>query len=265
MPMGKIYRAKRPVGRPRKAKKTNRKQPRKGEKAINHYGGSFPRTGVQTAGNPLPIRYSCKMKYTSVIQADQRTTSLFDHTYVLNGLFKPSLTGSTHQPIGYDELENFYRNYKVYGADVEVVACLKNLPIDTASTRNSNSFVLGLWPTAGSVGQSPPTTFGKLIEKKGVKWCLSSFEKPCRIKCYYDIASMFGLTKAQYKNERSYASGVGANPGDTGGGEEFRASLTPYVLNTDPNATTICDFTYIITIIYYATFWSSEYLVRSVP
>lgn len=254
MPMGIIYKAKRPVGRPRTRKRQyKRRAPAPPKKRIQHWGGKFPSVHVQGLGQILPARKLVRLKYVQSIaetvdpSGAPPDTGALD-SFALNGLSVVNETGTTHQCIGWDEITEFYDNYKVYGATVEVV-----FAVNTACTYKCGLYALASHSTL-------PTDFDKMIEKVGAKWRYgSSNDGPVKLKCYYKLSDMFGLTKSQYRNERNYASGKGANPGDVS--DAYKARVTPFLIHTDE--TTSINVAYTVTIIYDVMLWGPEYLVQS--
>lgn len=67
---------------------------------------------------PLPSRLTSHMKYYDNVQIAAVTGT--NGTYVFNaaGLFDPDVTGTGHQPRGFDQLMPLYENYTVVGAKI---------------------------------------------------------------------------------------------------------------------------------------------------
>lgn len=73
---------------------------------------------------PLGKTFKFKTRYCQLGNVLNVGASGFPVTHVwsLNGIFDPNITGTGHQPIGFDELMPFYDHYCVIGARVRVTA-----------------------------------------------------------------------------------------------------------------------------------------------
>lgn len=72
----------------------------------------------KAVGPPSMIR---KLRYADRISIDPGASGVATtHSFVANGLFDPDLTGTGHQPMGFDQLMPLYDHYKVIGSKITV-------------------------------------------------------------------------------------------------------------------------------------------------
>ena len=74
----------------------------------------------------MPDRMHVKMRYFSQVTFDfDGTNGGLAHVYRVNNIYDPNETGTGHQPMGFDQLNAFYKRYLVNGckvsADFEIV------------------------------------------------------------------------------------------------------------------------------------------------
>ena len=70
-------------------------------------------------GTPLGSRHACNLRYAQSFQFTPGTTAV-DQTFRANSCFDPDLTGTGHQPYGFDQLMLFFDHYCVTGARIKV-------------------------------------------------------------------------------------------------------------------------------------------------
>jgi len=80
-----------------------------------------PIYNFKTAGNnaPLPNKFRTTLRYCQQVPLNS-TTAPTAHTFALNGLFDPDISGVGHQPMGWDQLIALYQ--KAYVNKVKVNA-----------------------------------------------------------------------------------------------------------------------------------------------
>lgn len=108
------------------------------------------------AGFPLKLR--TKLVYAETVSLDGGTVStLGKNAFSLNGLFDPNITGTGHQPMGFDNYMGIYAKYTVIGARITATAV-------TAATA-TDPLVLGIVVHDG--GQTIPTNGINMLEVGG--------------------------------------------------------------------------------------------------
>lgn len=70
---------------------------------------------------PMPNKFATKLRYHEAFTIDPGTAG-FAGTYVIshNGLTDPNITGSGHQPRGFDQIMPMYDHYTVIGSKITV-------------------------------------------------------------------------------------------------------------------------------------------------
>lgn len=96
---------------PRKYKRKTR--PRRRKRRNNQVSGTF--------NTPLPQKLLSKHRYSTTIQLDPGAAGILaSHVFSANGLYDPDITGTGHQPMGFDQLAVLYDHYTVIGAKITV-------------------------------------------------------------------------------------------------------------------------------------------------
>jgi hypothetical protein len=109
----------------------------------------------------FPIMSRTSMRYAEVVNLSGVAGALNTYQFALNGLFDPNITGSGHQPIGYDQWNVFFRNYLVHGARFKIT------PFVTSASVNP---IFGWYVTDDTtITTSSATT---LIEQGKSRWNL---------------------------------------------------------------------------------------------
>lgn len=79
------------------------------------------KTGNPSPSYPIGKTFKFKTRYASTFSLDAGVGGIpISRTYSLNGLYDPDITGSGHQPIGFDQLMPLYDHYQVIGARATV-------------------------------------------------------------------------------------------------------------------------------------------------
>jgi hypothetical protein len=103
-------------GNPRASRKAN------GEKKSRARNPMIARGPVllSTVGDPFPIRMVTKLRYGQLFTETCGASGLFgtEQVFRLNSLFDPDLTGTGHQPYGFDTLATIYYRYKVHAVSI---------------------------------------------------------------------------------------------------------------------------------------------------
>lgn len=70
--------------------------------------------------DPFPAKQMARMRYSTDVTITPGTGSAGVHTFAANGLFDPDITGTGHQPYGYDTYATLFFRYKVLKATIVV-------------------------------------------------------------------------------------------------------------------------------------------------
>lgn len=86
-------------------------------------------------GFGIPDAIICKLRYCAEITLDPAASTIAYHTFSANGLYDPDLTGTGHQPYGFDQLMALYNNYEVLSSRVRAT------PVSTAAADNTPGYL----------------------------------------------------------------------------------------------------------------------------
>lgn len=60
------------------------------------------------------------LPYAETINITGSAAGVYAYTYAANGLFDPNITGTGHQPMGFDQMMTFYNHYTVISSKIKV-------------------------------------------------------------------------------------------------------------------------------------------------
>lgn len=154
---------------------------------------------------PFPPQYKIKLVYTGWVHdalAGNGTTSNSAYTFKLNSCYDPydGVSGAYNiQPYFWDQISAIYKRYLVTSAKVEY----------QVNTPASNAMVV-LRPTTVSTS---PSDF-QLEESRpyATKRMVSGVGQPVKIKRYYPVYKIHGVSPNKVKNDDLFASTIGADP-----------------------------------------------------
>lgn len=155
-----------------------------------------------------------------------------DRVYNLNSIYDPYVTGTGHQPQGYDQWASFYGRYRVD-------AC-KAVVTFTGSTSGSGIIVTVLGNNDGaaindpSVGAETPLAQTAHYAEGGPAVVLRKT---------FDLALITGVTPTVYKSDDRYQSNFGSSPSEI---------ITLHVLTTDLNTAAV-PMSYTVHLVYEVT------------
>lgn len=83
-----------------------------------------------------------KLRYCEEISLNAATGSITYNDFCANGMYDPNLTGTGHQPLGYDQLMAYYDHYTVIGSKITAQF------VSTTGTNATPSYLaIGLYDT----------------------------------------------------------------------------------------------------------------------
>ncbi len=134
--------------------------------------GTVRQRGVAFAASQV-----VKLRYCDSFTLDAGTNTTVNHVFSCNDLYDPNVSGTGHQPMGFDQWANFYDHYTVIGAkiratfqsntavgaDAGIVGIL--LKDNTTEITGTSSSImeqgLATWRNYAPTGQGKPTTMYK--------------------------------------------------------------------------------------------------------
>lgn len=84
--------------------------------------------------SPIATKMITKMRYQTTASLDAGNIGSADaHVFTCNGLYDPDITGSGHQPRGFDQLMALYDHYVVLGAKITVIFAQQTDAVDAGN------------------------------------------------------------------------------------------------------------------------------------
>lgn len=229
------------------------KKPRKIPRRVRKTRGGFkPLRSVATVrslaakmADPFPQRKFCKLRYSDNILLTAPNTNLsYEYILSLNGLFDPDITGTGHQPYGFDTMAVIYNNYIVRGAYVSLEWYDPSADGQIVGYRMQGTSVSGL--TISALEEAPLTTCSSISNTGNQKKIHLVYVNP------WDC---IGCTKGQYVNDiNNNGAAVGANPAT-------QAYIRLFTSSTQAATSTTVKIKFEIT--YYCEFWNRNTLTQS--
>lgn len=188
-----------------KKKRTGATRKRSGFTATQNTLGRAVVSGFPSfsRSDPLPVRYNAIMRYSDVFQFSTGVAGVYgvEQSMRLNSLFDPDLTGTGHQPYGYDQMTPLYGRYQVRAVKVTLhwtdpsadgvrVACMLQGNVSVTSLTSQ---------TIGYVDELPFTKCGN-INNTG--------DQKNKMVFYIPLHKALGLSKQAYADDTSNTASV---------------------------------------------------------
>jgi len=193
----------------------------------------------------LPNRMATKLIFSETFDATQGAGTTWNYLYSLTGMNDPNITGgSTHQPMGFDQLAFLYNNYVVTGCKM----VLEGHPYAAGTYHISMG--------ACNNGSVPPTTDDAINEDRRFISIISNNQQNFKLRKYYDNAQVLGITRNTLITNNNY---WGLSTGTTNPSFGDFAAIRIY--NLDVSEQLIFQMT--VTMVYYVTYFNPKDLGQS--
>lgn len=180
------------------------KQEHKTQKRAHHkQHKNSPSYSVSTHGQPLAQRLRTTLCYVEKITLAALPS--FDYQFRLNSLFDPNLTGTGHQPKGFDQLAAFYSRYRVYH-------CRYRLTF--AQTSNAIPIYCGVAPTNTLTGFTDITDHAETPFSQYIVAVNSNPLPTGSFRGKVDLAKLNGKTRVAYEADDTTQALTTANPSE---------------------------------------------------
>jgi len=170
----------------------------------------IPQIKQGSLGNPFPASTDLKFTYYDQVGLDATSGTPAHYLFSANGMFDPDITGTGHQPLGFDQwLGLFYNAFCVYKSEIKVTfmsqnaagsgqaVCLVGLIADSSVT------------AAVTTIREQPTYVAKQLGSIGSGKDTITITKKC------DVAQFFGLGRKELYADSTHRGTSSANPADT--------------------------------------------------
>jgi len=165
-----------------------------------------PKGGVQSFGTSLvmPSNQRMQLAYAERVTLNEATAGAgISTTFSLNSLYDPNSGGVGVQPVGFDQMANFYGQFKVWKCKAKVTFC------------NNNATAPVMCVLFG--------TFQPVVPSNPDAWFCQPYAVSTRIdpiggissrvlEFEFDIPKVLGLTKAQYTSDMDFVGTASGNP-----------------------------------------------------
>lgn len=219
----------------RKSFRRSYKKRKYSKPGITRYSGSV----VKMTRQLMPKRLSTKMVWSEVTDVVKAASSPYFILYSLNGLNDPNKTsGSTHKPMGFNELGALWVNYLVTGVKV----------IFEGSNAAAGAHQISI--QTGTMGTPWATDPSAINEYRQGYSMITNNQRPWKFKKYYPISSILGIKKSTYDSDVYWGQMAGTtNP-------TFGADLYFQIANLDLSEQINTQVT--VTFVYYVTFFNNK-------
>lgn len=195
---------------PRKKQYYRKRRPQAYRKRRRYYRRRAGRATVRTVRTPtgIPDRIQVKMKYTQNVNLVDNVGGV-DTLWTLRGnsLWDPDFTGTGGQPMGRDQWNNFYQQYRVNASKLKVQLLNNNSSIATG-----NCFA-AIFPVAPDPPSSTEMTAYQRSERPYTRSRVlptSGSGRPIYLSSYMSTKKIYGLKSVSYSP--AYSQVMGGNP-----------------------------------------------------
>jgi len=230
----------------KKTKKSTKRRSRRGARK------GARRSGVRVMRNPgrslISDRYATKMIYSDLYNPSNVASTITWTQFRLGGMQDPDYLIGGHRPMGWNQLTILYGRYIVTGAKVTIEGRFRSSNMDTNPI--CANLLIGATPLANMV--LPPNVW--TANESRQYWTRTySDQEAVRFSKYFDLAKINGCTRSQYMNEENYSGTSTSDP----------QKNTLLNIGFVPTGTEVTNFQHTVTITYYVTWYSPNYVAPS--
>lgn len=215
-----------------------RKTSSKGVSRPKGFAGSImvPR-GLQ---NPFPLQRNVILRYCANVTLDAAVGTIGKWQFRCNSLFDPDVTGTGHQPYGFDTLASIYNHYQVMKSFITIEGVAASVGL------NAGNGVAGILVSDDGTTVSDIDT---IREVKTSKWTMYDSTNKFTVSNSFDTKTMFPATF------QALGANVTANPSEEA---LFTLWAAPALASVEPGAVYLA-----VTIDYVCKFWELKDLGQS--
>jgi len=170
--------------------------------------GGGPQLGTTIKSNRMPVfaaRTIRSLRYSDSFQLTTTAGAVSTYVFAVNGLYDPNITGTGHQPMGFDQLMIFYNHYCVAKCKVSLVATnASSVPCQIVVRQDAGSTPITVIDRILEIGANSYThldTAGGTNAQKELKMSL-------------DIARLQGLSRSALTADSTLRGDSAANPAE---------------------------------------------------
>lgn len=174
--------------------KRQRKYGRRYRRRNNRYTVSVSRR------SPIARQLYTKVRYVEQIQLDPSAGLMAQNAFSANGLYDPNITGTGHQPLGFDQLMALYDHYEVISSKCTVTF--------SPTTLTGQSIVGGI--TLDDSGTMSPASAEAAQEQAESAWRTITPQQTAVVKRAVNISKFLGKPRGT----DGLIGSVAGNPGE---------------------------------------------------
>lgn len=152
---------------------------------------------------PLGKTQSVNHRYIENVSLDAGQYTVQDYVFSANGMFDGNITGTGHQPLGYDELCNLFSHYCVTGSKITV---------QTANSSQIRPFYMAIALRGDSTNLGTKLV-GEILEQPGLKRVLVGIDGLPKTLSYGFSAKRF-FTAKNLVSDAQYNGSASVNPAE---------------------------------------------------
>lgn len=175
-----------------------------GKKVQRDVAGNVSVARIQRNLRPVPDRFEATLRYAQRVTLTMTSGALQDNVFAGNGLYDPDITGSGHQPTGFDQLMALYTRYCVIKSKCTVkLSCVGT----TAPTQNAWAVLVPETnvSTAASIEEALAMPFAKSLDFN-INYVGSELTQELT------TSKFMGIVQRNLDDEDVYQGTSGANP-----------------------------------------------------
>lgn len=196
------------VRRPMRGRRSGKTKP-KNSSRYNKPNKSFIKSPYMSDEVFLKLVYTTNVSVASVAGVPQF------YTFAGNSLYDPDITGTGHQPMGFDQWQGFYNKYTVYGSKIRATFCNVD---SVAGAPNTENIMVGLVPTPSDVAIASIAAANDIVacaEYPYGKYKAGNIVNAApqlTLNSYMSSSKIDGIPKAKVAIDDRYTAVVSANP-----------------------------------------------------
>lgn len=196
------YRGKRRVLNARKSRPKNYRRYRKGGPTIGRSRSVI-----------VPDEQFMKLKYNGVATMLISAGSISNYIWSGNSVYDPDVSGTGHQPMGFDQWSAFYNKYTCFGSKITVE--ILNISGATAGAQNIQATLM---PLASRVATSVPQSVTDINVLYEYPYCqhkegnIVGGASRLKFKSYMSTAKIDGVSKQKIAIDDNYTALISADP-----------------------------------------------------
>ncbi len=152
----------------------------------------------------FPPSYRATLRYSDALTLTSTSGVVASYVFSTNGLFDPDVTGTGHQPAGFDQMMLSYEHYTVLNARI------------TATFHNTSTTTAGTVAISVNAASTPVTVYQQILEDGVVSYCrigqfgvanaIQTLQRSCNIGRFGGVPNVL--------DDNNYRGTVAANPAE---------------------------------------------------